>query len=348
MQYAFGSRPLHSLEIHPMKARYAVLLAILPIGQLIAQPVYNQADGSIQPGGSFVLRVGDWSAPPSTGEANATWDYAAWTSSSTVTSNFIAPTGPGSANATVSEVVGNSYAHYRSAPGVFQQVGFSSPGAQLTCSNAIDVYRFPLTFGTEYSDPYLCSGVNQGEAFTRTGTFNVVGTSWGTLVLPYGTFQNVLMVTVEQTHEDVFASDPEFPFEYAAYLTMFVKAGVHLPLLQIAELQNIPGPLLFYSRMLDQASIGIDEALSNAIGVELMPNPAADHVDVVFGVSAGIRSTIEVLDVTGKSVIMLNTGTMASGIYRETVDVSGLAAGSYTVRVTDAEGAWGTKRLVVQ
>ncbi len=82
---------------------------------------------------------------------------------------------------------------------------------------------------------------------------------------------------------------------------------------------------------------GIDEVSSN--DVTLTPNPAAERVTV----SAEGMQSVELLGVDG-TVIMRREGLMQD---EYTLDLKGLAAGVYMVRVSTAKGT-ATRRLMVQ
>ncbi|MCO6484125.1 MAG: T9SS type A sorting domain-containing protein [Flavobacteriales bacterium] len=100
--------------------------------------------------------------------------------------------------------------------------------------------------------------------------------------------------------------------------------------------------------MLDQSAVGIREALAQAIGIDLYPNPASGSVDLVCGSLAAGGATVQVVDQTGGVVQQASLRTRAPGLQRSTLYIEGLPAGIYLVRITDASGAFGTKRLVIQ
>jgi len=317
------------------------------VTSVFAQPSLLTGNSSFAPGESYLSYIGNYFTPPDLDQSNTTWNHATFATTASVTSQYVAPVGGAPAGSTVSEVAGpESYAHYKATATAFEQVGLSSTGASLNCTNGLMVFAYPFTYGSDVSDTYSCTGMTNGEAFTRSGTMDLLGGSWGTLVLPYGTFTNVLMIESIQEHEDVFVNDPEFAISYYARTQQFVKPGVKMPLLMNYELYQIPGQYITYARLLDQSAVGMEEALRNAVGVDLMPNPASDNVEVVFGSASPGRTHIEVIDATGKVLAMQWSSSTTSGMQRDVLDLTSIAAGIYTVRVTDANGANGTKRLV--
>ncbi|MCB9163929.1 MAG: T9SS type A sorting domain-containing protein [Flavobacteriales bacterium] len=332
-----------------MTQRYASLFILLSATlAALAQPTIPSGNSSFAPGESYTIRQGAYFTPPASGVANATWDYSGYTSTSTIESAWVAPAAGAPFGTTVSEYLAPGvYGHYKATANSFEQIGQSAASSSLGCSNGILLFTYPFTFDDVVNDTYACTGSTFGESFTRTGTVDIEGASWGTLILPHGTFTNVLLIDIEQHHEDVLASDPEWPTNYNAFTQFFVKPGLRHPLLANYEVYQVPGQLFTYSRMLDASEVGVAEALNNAIGIDLLPNPARDQVDVVFG-SGADRITLEVIDATGKVVLVEQHNAQGPGIQRQQLDLSSLQAGVYSVRVINATGAMGIKRLVVE
>src|SRR5690606_38227849 len=102
-----------------------------------------------------------------------------------------------------------------------------------------------------------------------------------------------------------------------------------------------------YVNWLADGTVGVEEALRNSIGVDVFPNPAAEQAVVTFS-STGGTLTLEVLDQTGRMVRTALLTGQPLGIGQHTIDVSGMPAGMYMLRITDANGEQGTKRLVVE
>ena len=333
-----------------MITRYAfVPCLVLLASNAFAQPNFATGSLSYAPGDSYILHQGLYFTPHDDGIPNAVWDHSDLISSATATDQWVAPPTGGPSGSTVAEVMApGAYAFYKATATSFQQMGLVTPQATMNCADPISTYPYPLTFGTTMEDTYSCTGNSSGMAFTRNGTFDIVGTSWGTLIMPYGTFNNVLMVSIEQYHEDVFTSSPDDGSGYSATIQLFVRPGVKAPLLANYLVYTIPGPVYSYSRFLDATSVGVEEAQRNAIGIDLMPNPASGIVEVAYGVPAGSTMNVELLDITGKVVLHQDRNTIVTGVQREIIDIGGLAPGVYTVRITDGNGASGTKRLVVQ
>jgi hypothetical protein len=91
--------------------------------------------------------------------------------------------------------------------------------------------------------------------------------------------------------------------------------------------------------------VGIEE-LANTNNVSLLPNPANEFTQVVFNQKATAVTSIEVLDITGKSVMNAFNGQLNAGQNNIAVNTSTLAPGIYLVRIA-SEGISLTYRLAV-
>jgi hypothetical protein len=76
------------------------------------------------------------------------------------------------------------------------------------------------------------------------------------------------------------------------------------------------------------------------------PNPARAHVVVEATLSVAQRVRAEVLDATGRRVVVFHDGRLGPGMHRLGFDASALATGVYVVRVSGAD-VHRTRRLAV-
>jgi hypothetical protein len=74
------------------------------------------------------------------------------------------------------------------------------------------------------------------------------------------------------------------------------------------------------------------EAALVDMDASLYPNPASERVTLEFSMDASGESVVEVLDMTGRSLLLRNTGVV-EGVNRLSLDLSGMEPGVYFVRV---------------
>jgi hypothetical protein len=85
---------------------------------------------------------------------------------------------------------------------------------------------------------------------------------------------------------------------------------------------------------------------TDALNVELVPNPATDQVTVRLNAPEDSKATVRILSMTGQQMISME---MASTMHSQLIiPVNQLAAGMYMVEVTTADGQKQVKQLVKQ
>ncbi|MBL8000902.1 MAG: T9SS type A sorting domain-containing protein [Flavobacteriales bacterium] len=89
-------------------------------------------------------------------------------------------------------------------------------------------------------------------------------------------------------------------------------------------------------RLLFDPSVGIDEAdFQNGVGLgQSFPNPAKDMVTIPYELRTGARVRMELRDVSGKLVRVLEEGNRAAGVQRLDVNVRDLNDGVYFYTLT--------------
>ncbi len=96
------------------------------------------------------------------------------------------------------------------------------------------------------------------------------------------------------------------------------------------------------------------ESLSSAVkdirsieSFTLLPNPTQDYLNVVFSLSEPTEMAMEIIDVTGKSMIRQPVSTFPAGENTERIDVNNFVSGTYFVRLTQQNAVSTLKFTVV-
>ncbi|MCB0764550.1 MAG: T9SS type A sorting domain-containing protein, partial [Flavobacteriales bacterium] len=92
-------------------------------------------------------------------------------------------------------------------------------------------------------------------------------------------------------------------------------------------------------------TVGLEE-LAGSDGIQVYPNPASDVLTIAFGEVSG-RITIDMMDIAGRTIRSVNADRQALHAGLLQVDLNGLAAGEYAVRVRHDAGA-SVHRVVVR
>lgn len=337
-------------KLRSMKKHYTSLLSLLIASVPALAQTLNQGNTAPVIGDQFTLHVADYIAPGAAGSGQ-TWNLAGINSlaSGNLTYVSVASTANGASypQATLAAEQDGYAAYFKVTSGGLENAGVQLPTADMVYSNPEMLLKFPSSMGTNWNDPWSTTYTISGITISRSGTVagSVDGT--GTLVMPYGSVPNVVRVKVEENYSDATQGST-----FASYVSTnyyYYKAGIHSPLAQISEVTTTTNGSSQTSqggKWLEGSQVGIQELLSNAIGVDLYPNPAKSNSTMVFTSNGGSHS-VDLLDASGH-VVRQEELMVQPGISRHELDLHGLQSGLYMVRITAKDGSQGVQRLVVE
>lgn len=303
---------------------------------------------------NYSVHLGDYIAPGSSG-AGQTWDFSQLTSNQTFSYQYAdasayddAPSFPG-ANTVQDE--GNAFLFYTYSDSGVQFLGTSMPSNNvlMTYQNPQKLLTFPCSLNTAWDDDFGGTWTSStGTAATTAGTSSAIADAEGSLIMPYGTMDNVLRISLTYDYTDDFSGQDIM--QYQVTMESFYKPGISEPLVSTVKevvMENmVPAFSDSSSSWLSAESAGIPEAMANSIGIDLMPNPARSEVALAFG-NGGGNYSIELVDATGKLVKYEQLRT-APGISSHRLDLGGITPGLYLVRIIGTNGEQGVQRLMVE
>jgi len=341
-----------------MKHAYPVLLSALLFAgtaalprQAGAQPTIDQSNFAPSPGESFVLNASAWMDPGASG-ADVTWDFSALVIDSTFTYAYVDPASTPMTDsfptATVAHAEGGGYA-YRSfdATGGYYlgyHMGGTSPVVDYQDPEL--TFQFPCTYGTQWVDD-LFADYLPGPAWYYAGSINAEADGHGTLILPYGTFTNVLRLHLTRSYT-LETPWPEDAF-YENDIYYYLRPDTHYPLVEVftdsSGTTDGGDPIV---------TTGVRWLSDPFAGVQGTVAPANTLVAVAQGdglvrldlsLNTGGAATIQVIDAAGRTVAQDRMG-LGAGASSHTLGMSTLAPGLYTVRLL-LNGQQMTTRLVI-
>ena len=222
-------------------------------------------------------------------------------------------------------------------------------GNLLITSTYTDPYRYliyPCQLGDAWNDTYDGSYMYNAVTYAQAGSGTFEATGYGTLVLPWGSISNVLRVDGTEIYSETGGGNF---YEYIGTFSYFYKPGLRYFLAKStdasATLNGSPaGDQLVFTYMTEN-SVGLDEQEASSIGMEVFPNPADRTANVIF--TADRALSMEVYDVDGRLCMQRALNGAGAGLFRESIDVSGLPAGMYSVIVHGRNGQRGVTRMIV-
>ena len=278
---------------------------------------------------------------------NITWDFSGISTSGT-TSEYTyitaeatgqAATFPG-ANAATDFGDGN-YTFFKISPSEFTVYGVYAPPITISYSDPEELMVFPLNYGTTNEDD-LYSEFFSGIDMIRSGSNEILADGYGTLILPSGTYTNVLRVKMQEDYSDVGVGLP-VTIEYNFETYYWLKEGIKGPLFQYNYQEVIAGvPTVNESYTINNnlEVVAISDE-TNDINLKLFPNPVSDILNISAG-STAILNSAEIFDITGKSVIFKSLSGQTSSIA-----VNDLEPGLYIVKIATTEGVY-TRTVTLQ
>ncbi len=340
-----------------MNKLYAIVLcsSALVASSAIAQPTLTQANNVPQVGENFVIHSIDYTSPGN-GGANVTWDFSNLTSNGTSNVNWITPgstpNGGSFPGASASYETGQGNYYYIKSSSARQEVGgFDNSGTILNYSDPETVVEYPITHNGSWSDNMACTFVSNGITFVRTGGNTGVADGYGTLILPYGTFNNVLRVTVTQDYQDDYDIGVPATVEYDAVNTYWYLPGTHSALLQLSSLTTTSfgqPTTAEYGFYLDQTSVGIENYTPNQLfAMHVFPNPTSSSSNLYYTLKDGGNVFIALYNTLGQEVQTVVNQSQTTGDYTTTINVDDLGKGIYIIRM-EVDGQVQTQKLTVQ
>lgn len=334
-----------------------ILVLLLLTAPLLKAQTLQVGDLTPPLGVPFQVYSADYQ-PPGPGGTGLTWDFSSlpetegWETSFTdATENASTASYP---EANLAELLGGDFYDFYgyTAEGIdYYGMASVSANALMQFQDPRRILSFPCSYASSWQDNFGGQWTSStGWPVDSYGNTSCTADAVGTLIMPYGAVENVLRVITTWNDSDSFAGTGYI--NYHVEQQDYYKPGIPRPLLSFTS-QTGGGTAT--SESLDYTSgswladpaLLIHEAVSNAIGMEVMPNPAQDQVSLVFSSPGGMME-LSVIDATGRTVRNMKLDRQPLGIARQDLDLNGIPPGLYTIQLTAANGQRGMKKLVVE
>lgn len=324
---------------------------------LTAQVTLTQSDFPVA-GNTYVLQLSDTAGVVAGASGTgANWNFSNSNSNigtmvdsfKTVLSTPYGATYP-QANLALHEIspTVNYFVYFNETGSSVSRVGNADPVNVITYSNPATQYVFPLSYGTTANDTYSASYVDASSGSTvhvhGSGTSNA--DALGTIVLPSGTYSNVLRVHYTRTETDTIftTSSGSFPLHLTDDFYLWYQSGLYYPVfhLENSTTQVASGPITHKKVVgwrTGNASAGINETADSDINI--FPNPASSIIHIQSQQNT-TPVTISLFDATGKLVRSIETVSENAEL-----QVSDLTNGVYFLFVNFGNGKSETKKILI-
>ncbi len=326
-----------------MKRASLLIMAIFGALWSFAQPTITAATNNPVVGDKFFIHYCDTTGV-SKGAAGTmvTWNLASLASVFTDSIEYIAcaPTPycdsfPGSTMASTSD--GSWYDYYLTDVGQFAANGSHGTSIATYYSDPGAMMKYPMTFGSIAADS--SDYVSGGSAYVTT-TDSFIADASGTLILPSGTYSNVLRVHVITYERDSFDFGTPSVDTFRSEAYFWYTPGYHSPLLVmfydtsgsgVAALSGV-----YYSPYIPPTAVAGDIA-DRGRGLFVYPNPANEILNIKLNATTATEATISITDIAGRVVAEPLKQKVVAGNNTISYSTASLPPGMYLLRVNTAQ-----------
>lgn len=281
-----------------------------------------------------------------------TWDYSSLNVSNNLdTVNYYAPSSTPYAadfsSSTYGEENNEQYLFYRKSSTEYINTGMVTEQFKVAYTDEAKIADFPLSFGTSLTDSLAGSYSVAGAPFQREGAATSSYSGFGTLQLPENNHSNVAKVHIHQVLKDsggIFGTINTVIDSWT-----FSQQSSTEPLLVISQIVSDAGGFTTVDKVVwvNSSLIKKSSELNNTLAVDFYPNPSTDNVRIKTNLESADIITVEVLDLSGKSVLKQILGAQSIGQVSADVDVSNLETGMYLLKVSTSKKSF-TDKLIIK
>lgn len=340
-------------------ATFTLALSLLTAGVIISQPVIN-SNSFYEPGDyilSYDVDAGEIADGPD-GE-NKLWDFSQITptqQSESWSGSVVDPATVddfeffGNANVAL-QLPNGSNRYWRNDASGLVAMGQGGDQSLLEMTDPNAWLTYPFTYGSSTNDNASGTIYSTCRDYEWSSTSETEGVGYGTLILPDGTYENVLKVRrisfTSKVNEEIGLERENNIVEHFWY-----QPGTHGPLLYMRTWNNNgcpgsnSGSEIIYTVPTDVAT-DVQELSTEDFSIDLFPNPARDITHL------GIRSLdtqdveIWISDLMGKSVLRIDSQREWKNNRVHSINLKSLSPGLYVVNIK-TDHSHQSQRLVIQ
>lgn len=327
-----------------------------------SQPTLNQSDVFPSVGNTFTYYIADSTASPGSAGANQNWDFSTyWGYNNSKVELILNPSttanGSGFPSATIADSTQDENTVYYSANATAMvNHGYVMPSAFGNLIIAYDtdpedVFRFPFTYGTTYTDTYSGNVLIAGfpaPPSPISGSATVDGDGYGTLKLPFGqTFTNVLRVKTDESATTNITGLGSVTIAGTIY--RFYDVSSKMPLISFIN-SNISGAITMSSSIVQSQYPLLNSLVENedvVKNINLFPNPTKNVATFQFELVDKNFVEITVYDAVGREVEKKLSQSLNVGKHNVTINADSYPKGAYFIQIK-INDKWAYKKLIVE
>jgi len=326
------------------KSLFFIALALSAFAQSKAQVTLTAANMNPEIGWVFEQHYSDTSGiNVGTPGASVTWNFASMTTNNTDTTTFIAAAGtPYYDSFRTSDIAiktGNSYTYAKYNTDSCTLNGFVDMGDVTRFQNPYMLFKYPNAYTNITND--VSSFIMYDSAFGNLYHKTIESThydSYGTLILPTGTFTDVARLTRTTVYWDsVYFMGFSEVFQNQMVTHEWYKANIRMPLARVVLDSNGSGTFykseVSYTKVLQSPTSLADVDAYHSL--KITPNPASNFLQV-SGFNMADNSAFAITNMIGNTVMQGNLTAYRNGADLQ-IPVNNLPAGVYFISIGNGQ-----------
>jgi len=225
------------------------------------------------------------------------------------------------------------YSYFETSGSNYRSWGYSNPNHVMIFTNPRTLMNYPFTYGSSINDAYEGGANIQGTSVKRTGNISTTADGYGLLVLPTGTFLNVLRVKSVENFSD------EYLGQSFLYTTNIVKylwyvENEKIPLLTISSTTSYINGILESSEkeiLISANELGIRDQQYEVIDITMSPNPTSDIGTINFSLTRSEQVEMFLVNQNGLRVMDIFNRRFAPGNHSQHIFLSDIDPGVYII-----------------
>lgn len=203
-------------------------------------------------------------------------------------------------------------------------------GGGTTSGDALDII-------TDSKGNSIITGFLNGNvlyATFDTDTIQIVSQSQHCLLVKYDTNGNILYAKRMGLGNDEFGSGLAYFNDTTFYLTGATQGLTMFDTLVFTP--NYPDPNVFLAKFYDSSTGQLSSIQTNLEileDIKIFPNPVSEILNLSFIMKTDSELKLNVIDINGRTIHSINSGTLKSGFQNIKLDVSSLVSGIYICKI---------------
>lgn len=278
-----------------------------------------------------------------TGGLNQVWDFRqvqAVSSNATMISYIDPASVPASSlypQATIAKQEGGNYSFLETGNNGIKSL--TPPGVTVSAQSI--GLPLPFSYGSTYSETIVTKYLSGTDTIWLTTSKSISGVGTGTLMLPGGTYTDVLRIS-GQTIQSYTTNGLSDGVVYTTLVNYYYSEKISLPLLSsVIMSSNGPGDFAPLTQFMSAVLTGIKQETNEGVsGIMITPNPASDVVHI----STLSNNTVEITLSNSFGEVVFRQSLFAQSVE---FNLSQFPGGLYTVTIRGGENFQSKKLLVI-